>query len=95
MAKKPTYEELEQKVRRLEEAVEHKRVEEELRRSEEKYRILVEQSPLGISMVGKNGNYKYVNPKFIEMFGYTLEDIPTGRQWFAKAPRRRRCRRRW
>jgi PAS domain S-box-containing protein len=36
-------------------------------------------------MVGKNGNYEYVNPKFVEMFGYTLEDIPTGQQWFEKA----------
>jgi PAS domain S-box-containing protein len=64
---------------------ERKRAEEALLKSEEKYRTLVEQSPLGISLVGKSGNYKYVNPKFIEMFGYTLEDIPTGRQWFAKA----------
>jgi PAS domain S-box-containing protein len=59
--------------------------EEELFREKEKYRVLVEKSPLGVSIVGKDGRYQYVNPKFTEMFGYTLEDVPTGRDWFAKA----------
>jgi PAS domain S-box-containing protein len=63
----------------------HKQAQEALRESREKYRILVEKSPLGVSMIEKDGRYKYVNPKFVEMFGYTLEDIPTGREWFAKA----------
>ena len=58
---------------------------EELHQSAETYRILTEQSPLGISIINKDGTYEYVNPKFIEMFGYELKDIPTGRQWFAKA----------
>ncbi|MHC4455625.1 MAG: hybrid sensor histidine kinase/response regulator, partial [Planctomycetota bacterium] len=51
----------------------------------EKFRILIEESPLGASLIGKDGHYKYINPKFVEIFGYTLEDIPTGRDWFAKA----------
>ncbi|MBW1743007.1 MAG: PAS domain S-box protein [Deltaproteobacteria bacterium] len=72
MAKKPTYEQLEHAV-------------EALRASEEKYRILVSESPLGIALIGRDGEYEYVNPKFTHMFGYTLEDIPTGREWFAKA----------
>ena len=63
----------------------HKQAQEALRESREKYRILVEKSPLGVSMIEKDGRYKYVNHKFVEMFGYTLEDIPTGREWFAKA----------
>ncbi|MBC8458574.1 MAG: PAS domain S-box protein, partial [Deltaproteobacteria bacterium] len=42
-------------------------------------------SPLGISLIGKDGYYKYINPRFVEMFGYCLEDIPTGREWFRKA----------
>jgi two-component system sensor histidine kinase UhpB len=56
-----------------------------LRESEERYRILSEESPLGISLIDKEGNYKYINPKFSEIFGYTYEDIPTGREWFRKA----------
>ena len=59
--------------------------EEALRQSELRYRTLVVAAPFGISIIGKNGRYKYLNPKFEEMFGYTLDDIPTGREWFAKA----------
>jgi PAS domain S-box-containing protein len=62
-----------------------RRAEKALRESEEKFRMLVEQSPLGISLIGKDGRYKYVNPQFLEMFGYTIDDVATGRQWFDKA----------
>jgi len=64
---------------------ERKLAEEALRREEEKFRVLVEKSPLGVSLIGEDGHYEYLNPKFIEMFGYTLEDIPAGRDWFIKA----------
>ncbi len=59
-----------------------KEAEKALRESEQKFRALVEQSPLGISLIGKDGRYKYVNPRFQEMFGYTLHDCPTGQAWF-------------
>lgn len=62
-----------------------KLAEEALHREKEKFRVLVEESPLGVSIIGKDGNYKYLNPRFIELFGYTQEDIPTGREWFRKA----------
>ena len=64
---------------------ERKRAEEELRRAKEQFQALVEESPLGVAMVTKDGRYQYLNPKFVEMFGYTLEDIPTRQDWFAKA----------
>ena len=51
---------------------------------EEKYQTLAEESSLGISIIGESGDYKYLNHKFIEMFGYALADIPTGREWFAQ-----------
>ena len=63
---------------------ERMQTEEALRREKEKFQVLVEESPFGVSIIEKNGNYKYLNPKFIKMFGYTLEDIPTGRAWFKK-----------
>jgi PAS domain S-box-containing protein len=62
----------------------HKKAEAALRESEEKFRTLVEESPLGISLIGKDGRYKYVNPRFQEMFGYTIDDAPTGKEWFRK-----------
>ncbi len=64
---------------------ESKRAEEELHRAKEQFQALVDKSPLGVSMLTKDGHYQYLNPKFVEMFGYTLEDLPTGREWFAKA----------
>jgi PAS domain S-box-containing protein len=60
-------------------------IEEALRQSEMKYRTLVEAAPSGISIIGKDGRYKYLNPKFEKIFGYNLADIPTGREWFPKA----------
>jgi PAS domain S-box-containing protein len=62
-----------------------KEAEEALRESEEKFRFLVEESPLAVSLIGVDGAYEYINPKFVDIFGYELEDVPTGREWFRKA----------
>lgn len=64
---------------------ERKQAEEKLRSSEERYRLLAEKSPLGLSIIGRDGSYKYINDQFKRMFGYALDDIPTGREWFRKA----------
>jgi len=69
----------------IEDITNRKKMEETLQKEKERYRILAEESPLGVSIIGKDGHYKYINPKFVEIFGYTLEDIPTGKEWFAKA----------
>ena len=47
-----------------------------LRESEARYRALVEQSLAGIYII-QDGYYRYVNPKFAEIFGYTPEEITT------------------
>ena len=57
----------------------------ELKREKEKFQTLIDASPLGVSLVGPDNRYKYFNPKFTEIFGYTLEDIPKGRDWFRMA----------
>jgi PAS domain-containing protein len=36
-------------------------------------------------LFGADGRYKYVNPKFKELFGYPMEEIESGREWFRKA----------
>lgn len=56
-----------------------------LKEEKERFRILSEESPLGISMIGKDGRYIYINRRFVEILGYKLEDIPTGREWFRSA----------
>ncbi len=63
----------------------HKRTEDALREEKERFRVLVEGSPFGVAFLSKENRYLYLNPRFVEMFGYTLDDIPTRRSWFEKA----------
>ncbi len=56
-----------------------------LRESEERFRSLAELSPFPISIIGASGKYDYLNPVFTDVFGYTLDDIPDGREWFRQA----------
>jgi PAS domain S-box-containing protein len=62
-----------------------RQTEEALSREKERYRILAEESPLGLAIISKNGTYKYLNPKFVSMFGFTLAEVPHGRVWFERA----------
>lgn len=56
-----------------------------LKESEERFRALVEQSPLGVALIGMNGRHHYVNPKFVEIFGYGIEEIARGKTWLERA----------
>ena len=51
-----------------------KQAEEELRKSEQQYRILFEGASEGIGIV-QDGMYKLVNPKLVQLLGYTEEEI--------------------
>jgi PAS domain S-box-containing protein/putative nucleotidyltransferase with HDIG domain len=51
----------------------------------EYFRLLAEGLPVGITITDKEENTVYVNPKFTEWFGYSIEDIPTALAWFEKA----------
>lgn len=62
-----------------------KKAEEELEFERKKFQTLTEDSPFAMLMIGKEGEFKYVNPKFIELFGYGLGDVPDGKTWFRKA----------
>jgi PAS domain S-box-containing protein len=64
---------------------ERRRIEGQLRQSENKFRVLTEMSPLGVSLIGADGLYKYVNPRFKELFGYPMEEIESRHEWFRKA----------
>lgn len=46
---------------------------------------LVQYSPFGLSIISRDLNYEFVNNKFIEIFGYVLEDLPDKQTWFKKA----------
>jgi diguanylate cyclase (GGDEF)-like protein/PAS domain S-box-containing protein len=64
---------------------ERKRAEEALHAEKERSAVLLEQFPLAVAIINSDGRYEYLNPQFTEMFGYTLDDIPTGRHWFERA----------
>ena len=57
----------------------------ELRKSEERFRFLAEDSPFGLSIMRPDMTFEYFNPMFTELFGYTIEDIPDKQTWFEKA----------
>ena len=76
MAKKPTHEELEQKVRGLQkEAAKRKKVEGALRKSTRRLGALIDFVPYPIEILTVDGNVFYLNRAFTEMFGWTLKEL--------------------
>jgi PAS domain S-box-containing protein len=62
-----------------------KQAEEALRSEKQRFQTLSEQAPFGMVMIDKDGTFRYINPKFRELFGYDLIDIPDGKTWSRKA----------
>ena len=63
-----------------------KKIEEALRESEEKFRTIADTSPLAIYMsTGIEQKAEYVNQTFIKKFGYTMEEVPTVKEWWPLA----------
>jgi PAS domain S-box-containing protein len=54
-------------------------------RNADRFRIITETSPLPIALINPQGSYLYLNNRFVETFGYTLDDIPSGSKWFLHA----------
>lgn len=83
MPTKPTYQELEQKIKVLEQAEialqddngKYKGLYEESRRSEELYRSFLDSSPDAIVIYDLEGKTCYINPAFTRSFGWTKEDV--------------------
>ena len=69
----------------LTDITDQKLAEDALRESEETFRTMVSILPLPLSLIDGTGKYLYLNPAFTQVFGYTLEDIPDGKAWFARA----------
>ena len=64
---------------------ERKQIKELLQEERETFFTTLENDPSGVALFGRDGAYKYLNPQFTNITGYTIEDVPTGKDWFQKA----------
>ena len=67
---------LEQRTEELEREIsERRQVEEALRESEERYRLLIERLPVGVAHTTPAGKFLYHNPYARNLMGYSLEEL--------------------
>ncbi len=69
----------------LRDITERKMAEELMKMERDRFRTLSENAPFGIILINREGKFEYVNPKFKELFGYELHEVPNNREWFKKA----------
>ncbi|MBP1745916.1 MAG: hypothetical protein H6Q54_531, partial [Deltaproteobacteria bacterium] len=62
-----------------------KEIEQLLKSERETFYGILQKAPYGAALVHRDGRYLFINPEFTSITGYTLEDIPTGREWYTKA----------
>jgi PAS domain S-box-containing protein len=67
------------------ELAERKRAEASAHYERERFQTLLQHAPIGILSIDKDGRFTYANPKFTQIFGYDLSDVPDGRTWFRAA----------
>ena len=67
------------------EAIERKRAEEALRESEERFRLVFEQSPVGIAIIGRDPTYERVNEAFERLLGRSAAEL-VGRRASGSSP---------
>ncbi|KAF5087648.1 PAS fold protein [anaerobic digester metagenome] len=54
---------------------------ERLKRSEARFRGMVDSSPFGVALIDRERRFLYVNRRFVEIFGYGPDEMPTVTEW--------------
>ncbi|MDD3858133.1 MAG: PAS domain S-box protein [Methanoculleus sp.] len=72
-------------VRQASIAIARRQTEDRLRRSESRFRDLIDSSPIPSAVIESDGRYAYLNRAFTALFGYTLADLSNGKDWFRLA----------
>ncbi|WP_250122583.1 PAS domain S-box protein [Chroococcidiopsis sp. CCMEE 29] len=71
----------------LSDITERKRLEEALRKSESRFRRLAESNIIGVILVNLSGSILEANDAFLQMVGYTQQELRTGKlQWQKMTP---------
>ncbi|WP_167527543.1 PAS domain-containing hybrid sensor histidine kinase/response regulator [Desulfosarcina alkanivorans] len=76
MPEKPSYEQLEKRIRELERAESERKIAvEALRESEARFRLLYERAPVGYQSLDGDGQFIEVNQAWLDTFGYKKEEV--------------------
>ena len=69
----------------LRDVTKRKIAEEAIKSERNRFQTLSDNAPFGIMVIDEKGTFTYLNPKFTELFGYDLHDVPNGMEWYKKA----------
>jgi PAS domain S-box-containing protein len=64
---------------------EQRQIEATLRQSKEHFRRLTKLSPVPVVIINRQGDFEYLNDRFLTTFGYNLADIPNMEAWWRRA----------
>jgi len=62
-----------------------KEIDDRLKASEMKFRSIIEACPVPMALHDEKLNITFLNPAFVQAFGYSVVDIPTVADWWSKA----------